>query len=78
MVVPSKNLYKEWEYTQLLSLRTDMGFIMNTLYFKFKNEDIRADIGDFKIIYPRLKKYINSDIITEDKKTKKLMSKLGE
>lgn len=36
MVVPSKSLYKEWEYTQLLSLKTDMGFIMNTLYFKFK------------------------------------------
>ena len=33
---------------------------------------------DFKIIYPRLKKYINPDIITEDKKTKKLMSNLGE
>ena len=76
MVVPSKSLYKEWEYTQLLSLKTDMGFIMNTLYFKFKNEEVRTDISDFKIIYPRLKKYINPDIITEDKKTKKFMSSI--
>lgn len=74
---PDKGIFNEWSYDHLGKVRTDMGFLLNTIYFTFSGTEIRIDLDNFKLVYPRLKKYIKPNIIEEDKKTKKMLSKLN-
>lgn len=73
-----QNIFKEWPYDQIIRFEGKKGFLYSDFIFKFKDEELKIAIFDFKKIYPEIIKYIALDKIYDKKLEKEKQQQLAK